>query len=336
MPDAPEVTYPVAVGVDVGGTKALGALVDLADSGGARVLERVHVPVTTASRHEPGNLGEQVASLVEELVAASGLGAVPVGIGVAGYVDLDGVVVRSPNAPQAVGVDLLGAVRDRTGIDAVVDNDANCVATAALAWRRPAVGDLVALTIGTGIGGGLVSGGRLLRGARGFAGEPGHMVTVPGGIPCACGQRGCWERYASGTALGELAERAFGSGRVEPTGVPDAATGGSGERLVAAARAGDVAAIEVMAEYSVHLALGIANLTNLLDPEVVVIGGGVALALDVMADHVRAELASNPTMEGRVPHIEAAPFADAAGAVGAATTATAVFRRGSDTSTVTG
>lgn len=311
----------MAVGVDVGGTKVLAALVDVSDVAGPQVLERVQVPVTTARAHEPDNLGEQVSSLVETLLVARGGGNVPVGIGVAGYVDLQGAVVRSPNVPQAVGVDLAAAVRDRTGVEAVVDNDANCVATAALMWRRPVVDDLVALTLGTGIGGGLVSGGELLRGARGFAGEPGHMVTVPGGIPCVCGQRGCWERYASGTALGEMAEEAFASGRVGLGGPGGDVEARSGERLVAAARCGDSAAIEVIAEYCSHFALGLANLMNLLDPALVVVGGGVALALDVMLDHILVELASNPTLADRMPVIEVAPFADAAGVVGAATAA---------------
>lgn len=323
MPEVPGVTCPVAVGVDVGGTKVLGVVVDFSDVGGPQVLERVHVPVTTASPHEPGNLGEQVSAVVESLVAAAGAGNVPVGIGVAGYVDLHGEVVRSPNVPQAVGVDLLGAVRDRTGIEAVVDNDANCVATAALMWRRPVVSDLVAVTLGTGIGGGVVAGGKLLRGARGFAGEPGHMVIVPGGLPCVCGQRGCWERYASGTALAEMAEDAFTTGRVRFGATQEGVPAGSGERLVEAARMGDEDATEVISEYSAHLALGLANLMNLLDPGLVVISGGVALALDVMLDHIRAELASNPTVADRMPSVEVAPFADAAGAVGAATAAAA-------------
>lgn len=314
-------TCPVAVGVDVGGTKMLGVLVDFSAARGPQVLERIHVPVTTASSQDPDNLGEQVSTVVESLVATAGAKDVPVGIGVAGYVDLQGSVARSPNVPQAVGVDLVGAVRDRTGIEAVVDNDANCVAIAALMWRRPVVRDLVAVTLGTGIGGGLVAGGNLLRGARGFAGEPGHMVVVPDGLPCACGQRGCWERYASGKALGEMAEAAFATGRVEFHATTQCSPAGSGERLVAAARTGNMAAVEVISQYSARLALGLANLMNLLDPALVVISGGVALALDVMVDHIRAELASNPTVADRLPSIEVAPFADAAGAVGAATTA---------------
>lgn len=321
-------TCRVAVGVDVGGTKVLGVVVDLSDAGGPQVLERMNEPVTTAHAHEPHDLGEQVSVLVERLVATNGAGSVPVGIGVAGYVDLHGAVIRSPNVPQAVGVDLLGAVRDRTGIEAVVDNDANCVATAALQWRKPVVNDLVAVTLGTGIGGGVVVGGRLLRGGRGFAGEPGHMVIVPGGLPCVCGQRGCWERYASGTALGELAEDAFTTGRVQFGAIPGVAPAGSGERLVALARNGDRAATEVISEYSSHLAVGLSNLMNLLDPDLIVISGGVALALDVILEHVMADLASNPTVAHRLPSVEVAPFADAAGAVGAATTAAGACQPG--------
>lgn len=319
---------PLAVGVDVGGTKVLGVVVDFSDRGGPQVLERIQSPVTTAAPHEFGSLGEQLSALIEALVAGAGAGNVPVGIGVAGYVDLRGVVVRSPNIPQAVGMDLRGEVLARTGIEAVVDNDANCVATAALAWRRPVVSELVAVTLGTGIGGGLVAGGRLLRGARGFAGEPGHMVIVPDGLPCVCGQRGCWERYASGTALSEMAEVAFNAGRVRSATTSEGTPVGSGERLVALARTGQRAAAEVISQYAGYLALGIANLMNLLDPELVVISGGVALALDVMLEPIRAELSSNPTVADRLPLVEVAPFADAAGAVGAATTAARGPRQG--------
>ncbi len=318
----------LAVGVDVGGTKMLGVLVDLSDPSGPQVMRRVRQPVAPGDPNEAdraGELTDRISALVEDLVAdtrdrdrtsgadrpATRGGAPPVGIGVAGYVDHRGVVLRSPNVEAVVGVDLVREVRDRIGIEVVVDNDANCVAIAAAAWRRPQVSELVAITFGTGIGGGLVVGGELVRGASGLAGEPGHMVVVVGGRPCPCGQRGCWERYASGTALGELARRR--SGGQGPSG--------SGELLVEAARGGDRGALELLTDYAGHVAVGIANLVNLLDPALVVISGGVALALDVLAGPIEAALHANPTLAGRVPPIEVAPFADAAGAVGAATAA---------------
>lgn len=330
MADTARSACPPAVGIDVGGTKVLGVVVDLSDPAGPQILRRVREPVPTGGPGDAADLAGRISALVERLVAqaerdqatgrdqtdgtgraATRRAAPPVGIGVAGYVDRRGVVTRSPNVPQAVGVDLVSEIRERCGIEVTVDNDANCVATAASAWRRPQVADLVAITFGTGIGGGLVVGGELVRGARGFAGEPGHMVVMAGGRRCPCGQRGCWERYASGTALGELAR-----GRAGGPSPP-----GNGELLVEAARGGDPRALELLTEHAGYVALGIANLVNLLDPALVVISGGVALALDVLIGPIEAALAANPTVSDRVPAIEVAPFADAAGAVGAATAA---------------
>lgn len=314
-------TGSTAVGVDIGGTKVLG--VRLRRHGDrVEVLERVHLPVARGREGSDG-VAHQVADVASMLSIDSP--GVPVGVGVAGYVGLDGIPARSPNVPQVVGVDLGAAVTERLGVHPVVDNDANCVAVAARGLHRPAVSDLVALTFGTGIGGGLVVGGSLVRGARGFAGEPGHMVVQPGGIECVCGQHGCWERYASGTRLTELAADAFARGRIgghetgggtgtgeRPLRVP------AGELLVEAVRAGDGPATELMEDFCGWLALGVANIVNLLDPELVVVGGGLSAALDVLAGPLEAHLRRMPTVADRVPPVVAAPMAEASGAVGAA------------------
>ncbi len=158
-----------------------------------------------------------------------------------------------------------------------VTNDATCAALAE--WRFGAgrgVDDMVMVTLGTGIGGGVVAGGRLIVGANGFAGEFGHMVVDPDGPPCPCGRRGCWERYASGSGLAQLARAAAVGGRLRR--VVEVAGGDAGmvrgEHVQAAAREGDPGAVAVVDEFARWVALGLVNLTNALDPARFVLGGG--------------------------------------------------------------
>ena len=198
------------VGIDVGGTKTLGLLVEHGPAGVA-VLDRERVP----SRADDPSAVDAVVGVARTLTERSRIRAgeaVPVpapvtavGVGLAGFVDRAGVVRAAPNSVGLVGQDVRGRLERELGLPVTVDNDANCAAVAAHALIEPTVADLVAVTLGTGIGGGLIVGGRLVRGARGFAGEPGHMVVDPDGPRCPCGQHGCWERYASGSGLGWLA-----------------------------------------------------------------------------------------------------------------------------------
>jgi glucokinase len=177
-------------------------------------------------------------------------------------------------------------------------------------------------TIGTGIGGGLVSEGRLQRGRHGFAGEIGHMVVDPQGPRCPCGQRGCWERYASGSGLGWMAREAAQAGvagRVVQLagGDPEAVRG---EHVTAAAGEGDAEAREVMARFAWWLALGLANLANVLDPEVIVLGGGMVSAGRVLLDPAREAFDRLVEGAGHRPLIPlvAARLGERAGAIGAA------------------
>jgi glucokinase len=177
------------------------------------------------------------------------------------------------------------------------------------------------VTLGTGIGGGVVTDGRLQRGHNGFAGEPGHMVVDPDGPPCPCGRRGCWERFASGSGLGRLAREAAESGRgrrlVELAGHAEAVRG---EHVSAAAREGDPEALEVFRQLGWWAALGIANLVNLLDPEIVVVGGGLIEAGDIVLTPIRTafgELVLAAEHRPEVPIVPAELGGDA-GAIGAA------------------
>ena len=205
----------------------------------------------------------------------------------------------------------------------VVDNDATCAVIGEWVYGAAAgATDAVVVTLGTGIGGGLIVNGRVARGALGFAGEIGHMVVDPSGPACPCGKRGCWERFASGSGLGRLAREAAHAGRLDEVlrragGDPEAVRA---EDVTSAAAAGDAAAQAVLEELGWWLALGLANLANVLDPSVFVLGGGLVDALDLVIEPVRT--AFDDLVEGRPGRpevmISVAALGERAGAVGAA------------------
>ncbi len=276
--------------------------------------------IRNPSQADQSEVVEHIVKVARRLVElAEAELPVAIGAALAGLVGLDGVVLRSPNAPGLEGVDVAARLVAATGIPVVVDNDANCVAVAAATLRREPVRDLVAITLGTGIGGGFIVDGRLVRGSRGFAGEPGHMVVDPAGPLCPCGQHGCWERYASGSGLEALAAEAVSKGRGDDLVGPDGTIDGEG--IIAAAAAGSPQALAVLEEFGAWFALGVANLINLLDPAVVVIGGGITAAGDTFLDPVRAALAAHPLAASHDFVIEVAPGGPEAGAVGAAISA---------------
>jgi glucokinase len=221
-------------------------------------------------------------------------------VGAAGLVDRrTGILAYAPNLAWR-GVDIPDVVSGALGIPATVDND--CTTAAFGEWRLGAargIDDVLYVGVGTGVGGGLILGGRLHRGAVGFAGEIGHIVVEPDGPPCGCGNRGCWETVASGGAItreGRLAvTRHAHSSIVElADGDPRSVTGLT---VTEAARAGDPAARGILAEVGTRLGEGIAGLVNVLDPRVVVVGGGAAEAGELLLAPARAAYAR--TVEGR-------------------------------------
>jgi glucokinase len=246
-----------------------------------------------------------------------------VGVGVPGMVDDEGVLRFAPNLPGGEGLDVRGGLSKRLGhLSVVVDNDATCAVMGEWVYGA-AVGatDAVVVTLGTGIGGGLVVNGRVARGALGFAGEIGHMVVDRSGPACPCGKRGCWERFASGSGLGRMAREAAHAGRLDDVlrgagGDPEAVRA---EDVTTAAGAGDAEAQAVLEELGWWLALGLANLANILDPSVFVLGGGLVDALDLVIEPVRA--AFDDLVEGRRGRpevmIHVAALGERAGAVGA-------------------
>lgn len=301
---------PRRVGIDVGGTKCLGVALDAA---GSVVAE--HRRATPRSARQ---LVEVVADIAERLGPASS-----VGVGVPGLVTSTGVLRAAPNLRGIPSLAVADLLSERLATPVAVDNDATCAVLAEwTAGAAAGASDVVMVTLGTGIGGGAVLGGRLQRGHQGFAGEYGHMVVDPHGPPCVCGRRGCWERYASGSGVARLARDAALGGRAGRVvelagGDPEAVRG---EHVQQAALDGDPDALAVVDEFARWIALGLANLTNALDPEVFVLGGGLATGADLYLEPVRrwvAELLYAPGAR-EIPRIEFASLGERAGAVGAA------------------
>ena len=246
-----------------------------------------------------------------------------VGVGVPGLVDRRGVLRFAPNLQGVLDLDIKGELEARVGVEVRVDNDATCAA-----WGERQVGaaqgydDVILVTLGTGIGGGIVVDGRLMRGANGFAGEIGHMSIDPNGLDCPCGHQGCWERYASGGGLGRLAQQAAAEGRAAR--VLELAHGDTalvrGEHVTVAAAEGDPEAHAVMAEFGWWVALGLANLANVFDPQGFVLGGGLVAAGEMLLDPVRAAFAGLVTGGPYRPEVAIVPatLGEHAGAIGAA------------------
>lgn len=307
----------ISIGLDVGGTKVLAVAIDPARPEAVVAEGRVPTP--------EGGAG--LVDVLLDLVDSLGVAPASIGVGVPGLVDRTGMLHMGPHLHRMHEVPLATLLRDRSGVAAVVDNDANCHALAELA-AGAALGAAEALvvTLGTGIGAGIITDGRVLRGAHGYAGEPGHMVVDPTGPPCPCGKRGCWERFASGTGLGRLARDAAEAGRLDAAvvlagGDPEAVRG---EHVTAAARAGDEQSQVVLDELAFWIGLGLANLVNVLDPAVIVIGGGLVEAADLLLPEVRRQLARLVMAGSQRPEVPVVPAAlgERAGAIGAALLAT--------------
>lgn len=303
----------ISVGIDVGGTKCLG--VALSPDGEVIAEDRRPTP------RGVGSLPKLIETLAE---LASSFGEhVALGVGVPGLVTRDGVLRAAPNLDGVADFDVAGLLQKRVGHPVRVDNDATCATLSE--WQFGAgrgATDLMLVTLGTGIGGGVVCGGRLQRGKNGFAGEYGHMVVDPDGPPCPCGRRGCWERYASGSGLARLAREAAVGRRVSRVldlagGDPEAVRG---EHVQRAAREGDADALAVIDDFGRWVALGLVNLTNVLDPEMFVLGGGLAAGADLYLDPIKkwfGELIYEPDLRPH-PRVAFAEWNERAGAVGAA------------------
>lgn len=307
------------IGVDLGGTKILTALVD--EHG--KVLKRAGVGTPQAG---PEVVTEAIIQTVMEVTQQSGVGLSSIralGVGAPGPMDPEtGVVFEPPNLPGWHDVPLGQMLSSRLGVPVFVENDANAAALGER-WVGAGVGinDLIYITVSTGIGGGLIFEGRLYHGVSGTAGEVGHMVIEPGGPPCPCGRHGCLEAIASGTSIARDAREAVHAGR------PTTLAASPIETLTAvdvarAARDGDAVAREIYARAAAALGAGVTNLVNLLNPAMVIIGGGVSRAGDLIFAPirriVRQEAFERP---GAAVQIVSSVLGGDVGAVGAAAVA---------------
>jgi len=300
------------VGLVIGGTKVLGVLLD-ADGRVLREERRLspHAGVDA--------LVGAAAAIVEELAQPG----IPVGVGAAGLVSHDGHVLYSPNLPTVFDAPLREALFAATNHPLVVDNDANVAARGEVAYGAAKDAQHALLvTLGTGIGGGLLLNGELYRGAHGFGAEIGHITVERDGPLCACGERGHWEAIASGSALGRLARELIGEGRGAAI---LAASGGAVEQVTGvhveeAARAGDADAIALLGHYADNVSLGLAALANVLDPELIVIAGGMVEMGSLLFDPLQASFMQHIEGAAYRPNIPIVPaqLGERAGAVGAA------------------
>ena len=309
-------TGTVTIGVDIGGTKIAAGAVD--ETGTILATTRRDTPAD-----DPALTADVIADGVRELTTR--YEAVAVGLGAAGFVDASrSSVLFAPNLAWREEP-LRALIESRIGLPAVVENDAN-----AAAWAEARFGAgrgeeyVVVLTVGTGIGGGIVVEGRLLRGRYGVAAEIGHINIVPDGRRCGCGLQGCWEQYASGRAL---VQEAYEVATASPAmakdllelagGRPEAITG---PMITEAAKSGDVAALQCFDELGRWLGRGMAQLAAILDPGTYVVGGGVSAAGEILRERAVRSYRKHLTARGHRPiaEIRIAELGPEAGIVGAA------------------
>jgi glucokinase len=311
----------LAIGIDIGGTKVAGGVVDV--DGNITHRARRDTPHRSKS---PSVVEDTIVDVVNELMQVVGSEPVAaVGIGAAGFVAADrATVVFAPHLSWR-HEPLQATLQKRVAVPIFVDNDANAAVWAE--WKYGAAqGEthVMMITLGTGIGGGILINGEVQRGRFGIAGEFGHMQVVPAGHRCECGNRGCWEQYASGNALVRearslvLANSPIASDLLDR--VEGQASNLTGPLITEAAREGDPTSRELLAEVGNWLGVGIANLAAAFDPGTFVIGGGVSAAGDLLLASARETFKRRLTGRGYRPEarIVAARLGNEAGLIGAA------------------
>jgi len=306
-----------SIGVDIGGTKVLGGIVD--EAGNILTTHREDTPKAGGRA-----LTETIIGVIQELLSQHD--AASVGISAAGFVSSDRqTMLATPNIAGWNGVNLKAEISREINLPVVIENDAN-----AAAWGEAVYGagrgesELMMVTVGTGIGGGLVNNGSLYRGAFGVAAEFGHMRLVPGGHLCGCGSYGCFEQYASGSALHRhlLEAIALDPERAQSLVARGNGTidGIKGNHITDAAREGDALAVEAFNTTGEWLGAGIASICMIVDPACVVIGGGVIDAGELLMKPTRAAIEKYMPFNGKhpAPKVLGAELGNDAGLVGVA------------------
>jgi glucokinase len=300
-----------AIGLDIGGTKIAGLLVDEDGTIHERIERDTPAEDVDATLERVHAVGAELASEAEA-----------VGVGAAGMVDFDAGVMRSAPNLAWREVPIRDLISERLGLPCLLDNDANAAAWGEFRFGAARRYDeaVLMVTVGTGIGGGIIADGHLYRGAHGFAAEIGHIIVEPDGPLCGCGNRGCWEQVASGRALDRLGAEAAREDHTILIARLAAGNPVTGRYVADAAREGDAKALAIFDRVGSRLGEGIAGLVNVLDPEAVVVGGGVAEEGELILDPARrafVDAVEAPDHRPAVSLLEAALGNDA-GAIGAA------------------
>jgi glucokinase len=315
------VSHRLAIGIDIGGTKVAGGVVGV----DGLITHRARRDTPDRSK-SPSVVEDTIVDVVDELMQIVGSETVAaVGIGAAGFVAADrATVVFAPHLSWR-HEPLQATLQKRVSVPIFVDNDANAAVWAE--WKFGAAqgeSHVMMITLGTGIGGGILINGQVERGRFGIAGEFGHMQVVPGGHRCECGNRGCWEQYASGNALVREARSLVLANSPLASDLLDRVEGRpgnlTGPLITEAARDGDLTACELLAEVGNWLGVGIANLAAAFDPGMFVVGGGVSAAGDLLLASARETFKRQLTGRGYRPEarIVAAQLGNEAGLIGAA------------------
>lgn len=315
---APSVSQDLFVGVDIGGTKVAAGLVNAK----GEISSPVRVPMITSGSAQQGL--DSILNAITRVLPKSSDGIKGIGICSAGPLDpKTGVILNPPNLPCWTNFPLAESVQKLHSLPVKVDNDANGAALAEARWGAGrGYSNVFYVTLGTGIGTGIVSNGKIYHGRTGAAGEGGHVSVDYRGPECLCGKPGCIEVYASGNAIAKRARERIAAGA--KSGILDLAGGKAGavtgEIVAEALNAGDSLAREIVAESAEILAVWLSNIIDLLDPEIIVIGGGAAALYQGFMNDIRTrvpELAINPRAE-EVPIAPARYGADSGIAGGAA------------------
>lgn len=314
----------LVIGVDLGGTNLRTALLDH----NGRILGK-----SKEATHASQGRDKVVARLIENIKAIrdsggnKGRGLIAVGVGAPGVIHAEkGIVVKSPNFPDWNKFPLRSELESALGIPVVVENDANAAALGEQ-WLGAGRGvrSMLFITLGTGVGGGIILDNRIWHGADGMAGEVGHITLVPDGRKCGCGNTGCLETYASAPGIVKSYWEALGKSGEDTTGKEI-----TSQEIYQAARSGDRLSIHVMREMGRYLGMGIANLINIFNPEMIVIGGGVMEAWPLFIDYAREEIRRRAfEYPAERTKIVQSALGDDAGVVGAAAAALQNAARGS-------
>jgi len=297
---------------DLGGTHLRVALVDQT----GKILSQVKRE--TPSGPKPECIVEAIIHCVRELSSSHSDDVVAASVVVPGTVDKENTrVVQAPNLPALDHFGLKQALEEGLGLPVLLENDANAAAVGE-AWLGAARGacNVICITLGTGVGGGIILDGKLCRGTDGSAGELGHTTIDPfNGPQCKCGNTGCLEMFASATAIVRMTREA--NGRFPQTILHDKCL--TAVRVYCAAKEGDELALEIFKRVGQYLGVGLANMINMLGPEVIVLGGGVANAWDLLEPTIREEIRKRafPSLSGTV-RLKQAECGDNAGLLGAA------------------